>query len=106
MESAAAEQAAADVPDSSSALPDSPTASASTNQNSSQKASGEEESVAARVACMWTEHVDKNETLKDADRLTTSAAYRKWAPTAELGLPEGVAVPPFTEIWLVIETAR
>lgn len=106
VESAAAEQAAADVPDSSSALPDSPAASASTNQNSSQKASGEEESVAARVARMWTEHVDKNETLKDADRLTTSAAYRKWAPTAELGLPEGVAVPPFTEIWLVIETAR
>merc|ERR1719265_1982538 len=40
--------------------------------------------------------------MAKADRLTLSSAYRKWAPAADLGLPEGVDVPAFTEVWLVL----
>lgn len=59
-----------------------------------------QEPPATRVARVWTEYVEKNEKLKDADRLALSSEYRRWSKTAVLDLPEGVAIPPFTEVWL------
>lgn len=59
-----------------------------------------EESIAARVARIWTAHASTDEKLVNADRLAVSAAYRQWVKTADLGLPEGTAVPPFTEVWM------
>jgi len=57
--------------------------------------------VVARVARLWTEHIQKDDDLKNADRLTMSSAYRKWVRTAKLNLPEGFDVS-FTEIWIVL----
>lgn len=59
-----------------------------------------QEPPATRVARLWMEYAEKSEKLKDADRLTQSSEYRQWIKTAELELPEGVAIPPFTEVWL------
>lgn len=63
-----------------------------------------EESIPARVAHLWTEFAKKDEKLAEADRLTVSSAYRQWLKTAELGLPEGADIPPFTEVWLALNS--
>lgn len=73
-------------------------AAATTSDSADKPAEG----AAERVARLWKEHTAKDEKFTNADRLTQSSAYRQWVKTAELGLPQGVEPPPFTEVWLLL----
>eukprot|EP00927_Polykrikos_kofoidii_P058524 TRINITY_DN5308_c0_g1_i1.p1 TRINITY_DN5308_c0_g1~~TRINITY_DN5308_c0_g1_i1.p1 ORF type:complete len:675 (-),score=125.07 TRINITY_DN5308_c0_g1_i1:208-2193(-) len=66
----------------------------------------EDELLIKRVASAWAEHVSTQDTLAEADRLTLSAAYRKWAKDPELGILKGNNTPPYTEVWLVLQGQR
>jgi len=55
---------------------------------------------------LWKKHVEDDEKLAEADRLTVSAAYRKWVQETDLGAPDGESVPPFTEVWLALNTRK